>query len=102
MSNSINSMIDGAIRRQPEQRPNASGNSVGADVAKPNQAETTDLLNLTGRAKELHSLQQDLAKSPEFDEARVNELKQAISDGSYKVDAQRVADKMLDIESRLP
>jgi len=36
-----------------------------------------------------------------FDSARVNELRQALSEGSYRIDAQRIADRLLAMESDL-
>ena len=102
MSNVIDSMVDGAIRRMPEHRSRESDNDVNQTNNKASEERSADLLNLTGRAKELQSLQQDMAKSPEFNEARVNELKQAIASGEYQVDTQRIADKLLEVESKLP
>ena len=100
MTNSIDSVVDGALHRIATKRPTDDAVAGQADSAQSRHAN--DLLDLTGKAKELQSLQQDLAKSPEFDAARVSELRQAIADGRYEVNAERIADKLLDIESKLP
>ena len=47
-------------------------------------------------------LPQELAKTPEFDAARVSELKEAITNGQYEVNAERIAEKLLAVESTLP
>ncbi|MFT5446363.1 MAG: negative regulator of flagellin synthesis FlgM [Gammaproteobacteria bacterium] len=99
MTNSIDSVVDGAMHRLST-RHSTEAAAGKADPAQSEQAN--DLLDLTGKAKELQTLQHDLAKSPEFDAARVSELKEAIADGRYEVNAERIADKLLDIELKLP
>ena len=101
MNNSIDSVGDGALHRLSTRHSTEADATAGkANSAQSEQAN--DLLDLTGQAKELQTLQHDLAKSPEFDAARVSELKEAIADGRYEVNAERIADRLLDIESKLP
>ncbi len=58
-----------------------------------------DKVSLTATAARLKDLEQRLATdSPPFDAERVNRMKQAIANGEYRVDAGRVADKMIDFE----
>ena len=58
-----------------------------------------DKVSLTATAARLKDLEQRLATdSPPFDAERVNRMKQAIASGEYRVDAGRVADKMIDFE----
>mgnify|MGYP002634934230 CR=1 FL=1 len=102
MSNSIDSVVDGALHRTSTRGALTAGhNRAGkADAAAAEGA--SDLLNLTGRAKELQAIEHDLAKSPEFNAARVSELKDAIASGQYEINAERIADRLLAVEAKLP
>jgi negative regulator of flagellin synthesis FlgM len=99
MNNSIDSVVDGALHRLST-RHSADAAASKADSAQSGQEN--DLLDLTGKARELQSLQHDLAQSPEIDAARVSELKEEINNGRYEINAERIADKLLDIELKLP
>ena len=59
----------------------------------------SDKVSLTDTAERLKSLEQQLASQPEVDKGRVSSVQHAISNGEYKVDPERVADKMIDFES---
>jgi negative regulator of flagellin synthesis FlgM len=65
-----------------------------ADAPKKDATAETDSLKLTpsGRA-----LGEGATEAP-VDAHRVEKLRQAIADGSYRVDADRIAGKLLDIE----
>ncbi len=49
----------------------------------------------------LSQLEQTLAEVPEVDAAKVESIKQAIEDGSYQIDSQELARKMIDFEGDL-
>lgn len=66
------------------------------ETGKPS---TGDTVSLTDTAALLRSLENTLAKLPVVDPQRVETFRQAIADGSYKVDADRVAEKMLRFEA---
>lgn len=88
---------------------NASGGKVSltrGDGANPQKgAEGTapsgvsDSLSLTDTATRLRSLEASLTELPEVDEERVAAIRQALEEGSYQVDAARIADKLLKFES---
>lgn len=77
--------------------------AVGSEAA----AEKTAVSSKSGESVQLSSEAQQLQKTvdklrdqPAVDTDRVAKLKQAIADGSYQVDSQRVASKLLNFESQ--
>lgn len=62
-------------------------------AARPGSAE--DSVNLTDGARQLQELQGAVAGTPAVDTARVAELREAIANGSYRIDPQRIADGLL-------
>ena len=62
----------------------------------------TESVRLTGEAEGLQAMERELGTGPAgIDVARVNALRAAIAEGSYQVDAQAVASRMLDLERQL-
>lgn len=49
----------------------------------------------------LSQLEQSLSEVPVVDAAKVESIKQAIEDGSYQIDSQELARKMIDFEGDL-
>ncbi len=60
-----------------------------------------DAVVLTDQAQGLNKLQQRIKDSPSTNQGKVEALKSAIERGTYTVDSQRVAQKMMDMESDL-
>jgi negative regulator of flagellin synthesis FlgM len=72
----------------------------GAERSAPVAA--TESIRLTGEAEGLQALERELGAGPAgIDLARVNALRAAIADGSYRVDAQAVASRMLELDRQL-
>ncbi len=71
----------------------------GDDVARTKSTE--DTVELTSGAKLLERLEKTLAELPAIDSARVAEVKTAIENGDYQIDADKIAEAMLRIDREL-
>lgn len=58
-------------------------------------------VSLTDTAAKLRQLEAQIANQPVVDTQRVESVKKAIADGSFKVDSNRIAEKMAEIENLL-
>ena len=58
----------------------------------------SDSVEFSAAAKQLSSLQDELASISAVDMGKVDEIRQAISNGSYKIDTQKIADSLLALE----
>lgn len=78
-------------------------NPAGAERSQPVEATpAADSMRLTGEAAGLQALQRELGSAPAgIDVEKVNAVRAALADGSYQVDPQQVADRLLAFESEL-
>ena len=63
-------------------------------------ASAGESVQLSKDARQLQSVSQRLADMPSVNSDKVAQLKQAIADGSYQIDNERVASKMLSLEAQ--
>ena len=80
-----------------------SGNAekTGETQEAPKSASASgEAVHLSQEAQQLQQVSDKLRDQPVVNSARVAQLKQAIADGSYQVDAGRVASKLLDFEAQ--
>lgn len=81
---------------------NTSGGDKRATDTQPVQQDVaTDKVSLTDQAAQLQTLKQAVEGVSSVDSNRVEALKAAIEDGSYKVDSQKLAQNMIDLERQL-
>ena len=95
--------IDGVSgQRPPAANPSQSARAERGEADRSSApASTSEQLSLTSSAQLLKELSEAVAASPEVDKGRIEAIRQAIADGSYDVDAQRIADKLLRLEDQL-
>jgi negative regulator of flagellin synthesis FlgM len=89
------------------QRPAAdkAGSAAKTVTAEQATAQSTqargESVNLSSQARELTQLEQKLGDFPEMDDEKISQIRSALEDGSYKVDAQKLAQKMLDMDKSI-
>lgn len=97
--------IEGQIPPAAAIRSTSAGGRVqaaGADRSEPVQASAGgDSLRLTGEAASMQTMQRELSSASAVDTARVQSIRQALEAGTYKIDAQAIADRMIDLERQL-
>ena len=79
-------------------RVSSVGSSNGSPVAA---TSSSDSLKLTGQATSLQSLQRELSQSPAVDNERVQSVKDALQNGSYKIDAGNIANRMISLDGQI-
>jgi negative regulator of flagellin synthesis FlgM len=72
-----------------EQRARATGQAQGAQTQG-------DQVQLSSLSSGMQQAEKAIANTPVVDQARVDEIKQAITDGRFQVDANKVADGLID------
>ena len=95
--------------QHPAQLSNAKAETKGqigrTDPVVPKQhtgqPSTPDTVTLTDTAAQLHKLEAMVLASPIVDIARVEDVKQAIRNGQFQINPQRVAEKMMNFENAL-
>jgi len=97
--NSRNQQIDQARNTQQKARVSTTANQ--ASTAQPAATSKSDSVNITSQAKSLTAMERNLAQGTPVNEAKVEQLKKTIADGSYQVDATKLAKNISNFESQL-
>lgn len=98
--------INGLNSNQANTNKARSGQKVSdsnADAKKSDQANTNqsgETVKISAEAQALNRVSQQLEIDSPVNQEKVEALRAALADGSYKVDAQSVAGKMLESDSQ--
>ena len=101
--NNINSALNGLSNKTSSaktSRQDATSESSSSSVGNKGTV-AQDTVKLTDQAMSLSRLQQKISDAPITDDSKVATIKAAIERGDYKINADRVANKMLAQESAL-
>lgn len=95
-SGQVNTRKSSTEQTQTPQKPQpAAPDQTGA------QATRGENVSLSSQAKDLKQLEQKLNSYPETNDERIAQIKSALADGSYKVDAEKLAQKMLELDKSI-
>ena len=98
--------INGLNSNQTNTNKARSGQKVSesnADAKKTNEAsanQTGETVKISAEAQALNRVSQEMGLDAPVNQEKVEALRAAVADGSYKVDAQSVARKMLESDTQ--
>lgn len=75
------------------------GGTARSASLKPTSEQAADFKTIT---QEIKKALESGAASSVIDEARVERVKAALQNGSYEINAERIAEKLLQLDHRLP
>ncbi|MBE0487130.1 flagellar biosynthesis anti-sigma factor FlgM [Marinobacter sp.] len=106
MSVDLNGMGPGQVNTNRTTADKSSGTqsapSPAAEQAKAQSpAARGESVSLSNQAKNLKQLEQKLGDYPEMDDDRIAQIRSALEDGSYKIDAEKLAQKMLEMDKSI-
>jgi len=94
--------IDGNLQATAHLRSVAPGNKPSVSPAAPARpVEAAASLRLTGEATSLQTLQRELSSAPAIDAGRVQAVREALQNGSYKINPDAIASRMLELDQQL-
>ncbi len=88
-------------RTKTSEPQNSTAKSSGGAVPAAAPSSKGDTVQLSEAAKALQNVEKKLADTPEVNSARVAQLKQDIENGTYQINAERVAEKFMNFENQL-
>mgnify|MGYP002713187021 CR=1 FL=1 len=80
---------------------NGTRSAPSVEQQESGKSSTFDTVSLTDTATNLQKINKEINELPVVDSQRVEAIRQAIASGSYEVDLQRTAEKMVGFETAL-
>jgi negative regulator of flagellin synthesis FlgM len=103
MAVKINSLSSGNLKglgtNEAIERADEASNTHTSDLASTNQGDT---VSLTGIASQMQQLENRITKMPVVDAQLIQEVQHKLATGSFRVDPESAASKLLTMESSLP
>ena len=79
----------------PANKPGVSTDAAARPV------EAVDSLRLTGEATNLQAIERELTTAPAIDAQRVAAVRESLQNGTYKINPDAIASRMLDLDQQL-
>ncbi|MFQ5643463.1 MAG: flagellar biosynthesis anti-sigma factor FlgM [Thiogranum sp.] len=77
------------------------GNTNSSSAESGTTGGSSDQVSLTGEARQLQELETRLASEPVVDSQRVETIRNAVENGTFTVNPDRIAEKMIGLEEAL-
>ncbi|EGQ7867149.1 flagellar biosynthesis anti-sigma factor FlgM [Vibrio parahaemolyticus] len=98
----IDNIRSGQMMSTTSRAPARNDSSAASSATESKKAPAQqDAVSLSQQSKAVSKLQKDMAASPAYDSAKVAAIKEAIANGSYRVDPEKLADNMIKFENEL-
>jgi len=78
-----------------------NGHDKASSESTGSSASSSDKVSLTGEASKLQALERELASKPVVDGQRVDTVRSAVDNGTFEVNPERIAEKMMSLEQAL-
>ena len=99
---SIDNIRSGQMMTTNSRAPaRTDSNSVSDTREAKKSSQGRDAVSLSQQSRDIEQLHQEMASKPAFDAAKVAAIKEAIANGSYRVDPEKLADNMIKFENEL-
>lgn len=97
----MNQKIDGGISVSAHLRPIPTTTKAAAADGSARAIDAVDSLRLTGEATSLQAMQRELSAAPAIDNARVQAVREALENGTYRINPDAIAQRMLALDEQL-
>lgn len=79
---------------------NKTGAKTESGTPSPgSEKSSADSVSLSSNARDIAQIESEIKNLPEIDQSKVDAIKARIASGEYHIDFEKVAQKVLDIES---
>ena len=90
----------GGVRQRDNTQAEAPRNPQQPEASNTEAAQGTKV-NLSPDAQNIKAAEKALQEQPDIDDEKVAELREALENGSFSVDAEKLAQKMLDVDQSI-
>ena len=91
VNNQVNAKAAKQVKAEQSQADNTGNTNTGASTS-------ADTVSVTSEADKLRQLEQKLSALPAVDSERVEAVRQSIAEGTFSVNPDRIAEKLLQFE----
>jgi len=97
----IDNIRSGQMITATSRAPTRNDSNATSTTESKKSSAQQDAVSLSQQSKSVSKLQKEMATSPAYDSAKVAAIKEAITNGSYKIDPEKLADNIIKFENEL-